>query len=197
MPRLTKAADKTRRAFAACLDVLDVADWLRSEMSDHLEPFDLTLLQFRVMHVLYQEGPQYQREISRRFRCTKQSIAFVIKCLERKEWVRKTPSALKAGRAVLRAAKRGEQPPGRRIVLLRLTPEGRRHIAKVFSMHVKFVKATMRALEGRQQDTLSRLCRKLREGDPLRFINELMYRERERIDSSWHPSFGEGPVSSG
>jgi hypothetical protein len=38
------------------------------------------------------------------------------------------------------------------------------------------VKAEMRALEGREQVTLSRLCRKLKDGDADRFIREITVR---------------------
>ena len=38
----------------------------------------------------------------------------------------------------------------------------------------KVVKVGMKVLDGRQQETLSRLCIKLREGDAVMFLKELM-----------------------
>jgi hypothetical protein len=40
--------------------------------------------------------------------------------------------------------------------------------------NAKVVKAEMKVLDGRQQETLSRLCIKLREGDAVMFLKELM-----------------------
>jgi hypothetical protein len=37
----------------------------------------------------------------------------------------------------------------------------------------------MRALHGREQLTLSRLCRKLREGDVLKFVSEITHEDVE------------------
>jgi hypothetical protein len=37
------------------------------------------------------------------------------------------------------------------------------------------VKALMRALDGRDQDTLGRLCRQLREGNPVRYFAEFTH----------------------
>jgi hypothetical protein len=42
------------------------------------------------------------------------------------------------------------------------------------------VKSLLRVLDAREQDTLSRICRKLREGDVVKFVRELtMEREGE------------------
>jgi hypothetical protein len=73
-----------------------------------------------------------------------------------------------------RARRRGaEDRRGRKIVLLRLTPEGKDLIAHVFPKHAKVVKSHMKVLDGREQVTLSRLCRKLREGDIVKFVQEI------------------------
>jgi hypothetical protein len=44
------------------------------------------------------------------------------------------------------------------------------------------VKAVLRALDGREQDTLSRLCRKLRAGNPVRYFAELTHEYVEGDD---------------
>ena len=72
---------KTNRAFRAYIDLMDAADWLRGEMSDQLATFDVTMMQFRVMEALFRGGPQYQQLLSRRFDCSKQNIARVLKGL--------------------------------------------------------------------------------------------------------------------
>lgn len=45
--------------------------------------------------------------------------------------------------------------------------------------HAKVVKAYMRALEGREQQTLAELCRKLREGNVMKFISEMEHEDAE------------------
>ena len=65
------------------------------------------------------------------------------------------------------------------MVLVRLTEEGEKLIAYVFARHRKVVKAEMRALEGREQETLSRLCRKLKEGDIVKFFKEIRMRDAD------------------
>jgi DNA-binding MarR family transcriptional regulator len=70
----------------------------------------------------------------------------------------------------------GKPGDGVRVVQVELTLEGKGLIAKVSPKVAKVVKAEMRALEGREQVTLSRLCRKLKEGDADRFIREITVR---------------------
>jgi hypothetical protein len=52
-------------------------------------------------------------------------------------------------------------------------------VADVLPNHTKMVKALLRALDGRKQDTLSRLCRKLREGDMVKFVREITHEDGE------------------
>jgi hypothetical protein len=64
--------------------------------------------------------------------------------------------------------------PDPRLVVVRLTEMGESLIRYVFPVHAKVVKAEMKVLDGRQQETLSRMCVKLREGDAVKFLKELM-----------------------
>jgi len=181
--RFQPEREKKRRAFAAYLALLDAAEWLRFEMSLQLEAFDLSIMQFRVMEILMREGPKHQMEISRRFRSSKQSMGFVIRRLERKGWVRRVPGMLPASRTAesekiaRRERRRGKKIGGRRVIVVSPTADGEKWIASVFPKHAKVVKSYMRALDGRELLTLTRLCEKLRRGDPLRF-----YKEITRVD---------------
>lgn len=67
----------------------------------------------------------------------------------------------------------------RPVAVLRLTETGMDFFARFLPRHGKVVKAYMRALDGRQQETLSELCRKLREGDVVRFISEMEHGDEE------------------
>ncbi|MGH9735392.1 MAG: hypothetical protein ACRD8A_12485 [Candidatus Acidiferrales bacterium] len=65
------------------------------------------------------------------------------------------------------------------MAVIRLTAEGETLIANGFRKHAKVVKAQMQALEGREQLSLSKLCGKLRRGDVMRFVHELMMEDAE------------------
>jgi DNA-binding MarR family transcriptional regulator len=64
----------------------------------------------------------------------------------------------------LAKAKRGQRREGRRVIMVETTRAGRKLLKVVLPGHAKVVKALMRALDGREQETLGRLCVKLREG---------------------------------
>jgi hypothetical protein len=71
-------------------------------------------------------------------------------------------------------------PPATSVV--GLTKIGKKFVADVLPNHTKMVKALLRALDGREQDTLSRLCRKLRAGNPVRYFAELTHEYVEGDD---------------
>jgi hypothetical protein len=54
-------------------------------------------------------------------------------------------------------------------------------IAEAFPLHAMLVRAQMSVLDVREQETLCRLCRKLSQGDPGRFILELASSVREEM----------------
>lgn len=91
------ADEKTRasRAFRAYVDLMDTADWLRERMSRQLETFDMTMMEFRVLETLHRKGPQYQQALSRKFRCSKQNVAHVVKRLEEEGWIWRGPGMLR------------------------------------------------------------------------------------------------------
>jgi MarR family 2-MHQ and catechol resistance regulon transcriptional repressor len=173
--RYVSETGKTSRAFRAYVDLMDTADWLREKMSRQLWRWDLSMPQFRVLETLYNEGPQHQQELSRKFRCSKQNVASTLKRLEEDGWIRRESGSLpRTSEAtwVNPKAKTARAAKGRRVVNVMLSPDGQRLFPDTFRKHSKVVKAKMRALEGREQHTLSRLCRKLRQGDVLRFVQE-------------------------
>jgi hypothetical protein len=72
-------------------------------------------------------------------------------------------------------AKGDTEQRGRRVARMRLTRAGRKFIGDLFPLHAKVVKALMTALDGREEETLSRMCRKLRERDLLKSVREFRY----------------------
>lgn len=164
---------KTERAFAAYLDLLDAADAMKEKMTSQLYNFDLTLLEFRILVALRWEGPLYQQQLSRLFRCSKQNVRRVLRRLMGAGWVKQEAAIL---------PKRPSSPKsrkGRTVMLAELTREGVVKLGLIFPKHVKVVKAEMKALEGREQKRLSRLCRKLKEGDAVKFLREIRLKDAE------------------
>ena len=174
---------KTNRAFRAYINLMDAADWLRGEMSGQLATFDLTMLQFRVLEALFREGPQYQQPLSVKFQCSKQNIALVFERLEKSGAVRRGRCRLpsKADHVELGFPEgSGKNWRGRWISLVVLTPAGKKLIANVIAKHKKVVKAWMRVLDAREQETLARLCGKVRGGDSVKFVKDM-----RMVDPAW------------
>lgn len=119
-----------------------------------------------------------------------QNLNVIVASLERRGWVRRTPvrlppETMRASR--LSKARRAQPRKGKRIVVLGLTDEGERYIRALLPRHIKLVKALMRALDGREQESLIRICRKLRRKNILRFISELTHGNAD--DEEYDPSF--------
>ncbi len=66
-----------------------------------------------------------------------------------------------------------------RVGVISLTPLGKKFIGNVLPRHAKMVKALMRVLEGREKESLIRICQKLREGDVVKYISELTHEDVE------------------
>ena len=162
---------KTDRAFHAYIDLLDAAEYMRARVYDQLTFYGLTMNGFRVLELLEREGPMRATVMAERCQWNRQNLDVVVRRLDAKGWVKSelAPAALDrtSGNRHVRAK------AGRPVAVLRLTAEGLSFIERFLPRHGKVVKAYMRALEGREQQTLSYLCRKLKEGDILRFISEM------------------------
>jgi DNA-binding MarR family transcriptional regulator len=169
--------EKTLRAFRTYFDLLDAADYLRVWLRSQMAMFGLSLLGLRVLEMLYREGPMEVRAIAARRGYPMQHIHALMCRMEAKGWVsrkivRRDPAPIKITH--IPKARRGNVE-GRKVTVAALTESGQKLIGTVIPTHAKVVKALMRALDGREQDTLSYLLRKLREGDILKFIKEMTH----------------------
>jgi DNA-binding MarR family transcriptional regulator len=175
--------EKTQRAFRAYLDLLDAADWLKGELRMPLEAFDLTMPGFRLMELLNREGAQRVVDVAEKSGVRRQATDGVITRLERRNWVRRAIVALppvEFKRSHLSKGRENRTRSGRRFQVVGLSALGKRFMKDVLPRHSKMVKSLLRVLDAREQDTLSRICRKLREGDVVKFVRELtMVREGE------------------
>lgn len=178
--------EKTLKAFATYLDLLDTAEWMRREMSAPLESFGLTMGDFRMLELLHREGPMSVPAAAEKRHCRRPNLDVILAHMEGRGWVRRKvvtlpPVEIKESR--LPIAMRGRKRQGRRIIVWHLTPLGKKFIGVVFPKHAKLVKAFMRVLDAREKDSLRRICHKLRIGDVRKFVSELTHEDVDDLDS--------------
>ena len=184
-PHRATQKEKTQRAWGAYLDLIDTADWIRKELRGPLQTFGLSMEEFRLLVMLYRDGPLTISIAAKMRERNRQNMHVTIMRAEEFGWVRRSivrlrPVEIKESR--LPKARRGKPRTGRQVGVVSLTPLGEKLIGSVLPRQAKVVKSLMRALHGREQKSLSRLCRKLREGDIVKFFSEMMHEEVENED---------------
>jgi DNA-binding MarR family transcriptional regulator len=182
--------EKAARALLAYFFLLDTAEWFAGQVRGALASFDMTMAGFRLMEMLLREGRASMSVAARGRGMQRQNLNVIVASLERRGWVRRTPvrlppEAMRASR--LSKARRAQPRKGKRVVVVGLTETGERYIRFVLPRHIKLVKALMRALDGREQETLIRICRKLRRKNILKFISELKHGNAD--DEVYDPTF--------
>ena len=170
--------EKTQRSFRAYVELLDAAEYMKGKLRWQLESFDLTMQGFRLLEMLYREGPVTVPDAAEKRGCKRQNMDAIVARLEERGWieravVRRPPAAIKEGD--LPKAMRGKSRAGPRVAMVKLTKLGTKFMGTVFPRHAKTVKAWMRCLDGREQESLSHICQKLREGHFLKFISEITH----------------------
>ena len=180
MARFPTLEERSERAFRGYMELLEAADWLRAELRLPLELFEVTMGEFRLLYLLHREGALPITEISRRRRSEWNSTVELIGRLEVRGWVRRAVATLPPvewKRAHLAKSRRDEKRGGRRLTVVGLTAEGKRFMRRLLPRHTKYVRALLGALDAREQDSLFRICRKLRTGNPVRFFAEIMHED--------------------
>jgi DNA-binding MarR family transcriptional regulator len=169
--------DKAWRAVQAVMDLIDTAEWLKSELRQPLESFDITLGEFRTLELLNRRGPLTVNEVSRERRTGIANVKKASNYFERRGWVRRVvvrqpPAPFED---IHRAkSRKDEKRQGMPIGVMILTPLGKRFVRDVLPSHMKMMKALLRVLDAREQLSLSRLCRKLRSREAvLKFLQEI------------------------
>ncbi len=116
-------------------------------VAGRVQEYGLTVPQFGVLEALYHLGPLSLGDLADKLLVTGGNITYVMDRLELMGLV---------------ARDRSEQD--RRVVMARLTPEGRALIAKVFPDHARFIAHLTRHLTPVQQEQLRGLLRQLGRG---------------------------------
>jgi MarR family 2-MHQ and catechol resistance regulon transcriptional repressor len=175
MPHRVTQEERTQRAFRAYLDLIDTADWLKRTMRVPLESFDMTMQDFRLLEMLYREGALTMPDVGRRLGRVRQDVRVIVARLQERGWVGRMMVALPAvqfERAHV-AKSEAEEREGPRVGVVALTRSGKKMIGNVFPKHAKVVKALMVVLDAREQESISKVCRKLRQGDAVKFLQEI------------------------
>jgi len=167
---------RTELAFRAYLDLIDTADWLKREMRAPLDAFDMTMMDFRLMEMLYREGALTAPDIARRIGRPRQDVQVITARLEERGWVGRRMVSLppvEFERAhVAKAEQEGRE--GRRVGVVGLTASGKRLMGNALPRHARMVRALMRVLDAREKESISKICRKLRSREAaFKFLQEI------------------------
>jgi DNA-binding MarR family transcriptional regulator len=176
-PRMSQP-EKTHRAYRAYLNILDTADWLRAHLRGQIDCFGLTEPGFRLLEMIYQEGVMPMATAARRRGYSRQNLDVIVGRLEvlglAARELRKVPPKPVATQR-LSMAQRGRERNGRLVSLVGLTDRGLKLIEVLLPKHAMMVRSFMTCLDGREQDSVIRICEKLREGDIVKFITEMKH----------------------
>lgn len=135
------------RALDTYIKLIRASNAVSHRIHAHLRDDGLTVSQFAVLEALYHLGPLPQRDLCKKLLQSGGNMTLVAANLEKRGLVnRKRP------------------PENRRLVIVRLTPAGRRLIRRVFPRHAEIVAEDLGVLNAPEQRELSRLLKKLGNG---------------------------------
>jgi DNA-binding MarR family transcriptional regulator len=160
----------------AYMDLIDTADWLRGELRVPLESFDLTMGELRLLELLNRRGALTTLDVMRARKAKRQNVRRMVNRLEKRGWVGQRIVTLPpVGFEDSHKAKsqKSEQRTGKLIGVVGLTAAGKNFMLDVLPRHSKLVKSLFCVLDPREQRSMVRTCRKLREGDPVKFFREI------------------------
>jgi len=191
MSRQPTHKEKTERAYRAYRDLLDAEERLKGALRGPLRLSGLTVEGFRLLELLDREGALPLADIVRRRGRNREATYDVIARLAKHGWVlrifaRLPPVEFK--RAHLPKAKKDEPRRGRRFSVLGLTAPGKKFIGEVRKRYSTVMKSIMRGINAREMESLSRICRKLREGDAVKFLRELRMMEEDQQAAEFRES---------
>ncbi len=140
----------------------------------------LNVEEFRFLELLHREEPMTTSAVAERRWCSRQSVLKLADRLAGCGWIARKAIRLPAAEIDenrLPKTQRGKSRVGRKAAQLSLTEEGERLMRTVIPRHAKLVYAFMPAITAHEVDRLARTCRKLREGDVVKPLNEITLRD--------------------
>jgi len=148
--------DRKMRALATYASLARAVHSLDDLLDRQCETLGLTSSQYRVLEHLLLYGPMATGELAERIMFGGSTISVVTRNLEADGFL----------------VRRADKADGRKAIL-HLTPEGKKMVEKILPKRGKVLRAKMCVLGKREQENLDRMCRKLAEGDALKFALEM------------------------
>lgn len=128
---------------------------VQTRLSVGLDRYGITTSQLGILEALFHLGPMCQRALGDKLLRSGGNITMVIDNLEKHGLV-----------------ERVRQKEDRRMIMIHLTPKGRKLISRVLPLHAKDVVKEMSRLTASEQEELRRLCRKLGRGREVNVEND-------------------------
>lgn len=148
--------DKRIRALALYASLEQALYSLDELLNNQCANYGLSRSQYRVLEHLYLHGPMATGMLAGRVLFGESTISVV------------TRNLAKVGLLV----RRGDDTDGRKAIV-HLTDVGRELVAEILPKRAKLLRARTCVLGKHEQEHLYRLCGKLAQGDPVRFMNEI------------------------
>ena len=144
MTKPYKGSPREARAIRVFLKLTRATESAAAKVQRGLVELDLTPGQLGVLEALLEFGPLSQRELGRKLFRSDPNMTTVVDNLEKGRLVRRDRST-----------------EDRRIVLVSMTPNGRRRLERAFPSYARSIAEFMAVLTEREQDELGRLCERL------------------------------------
>jgi len=148
--------EKKARAVATYASLTRATHSLDNLLDRQCENLGLSPSQFRVLEHVLLHGPIATGDLAEKIMFGDSTISVVTKNLEREGLV----------------VRRADENDGRKAIV-HLTSKGKELIQSILPKRAKVLRAQMCVLGKREQENLERLCRKLAEGDPVKFLLEM------------------------
>jgi MarR family 2-MHQ and catechol resistance regulon transcriptional repressor len=155
VPTHFKGDSETKRALNALINLSRAANSVQTRLSAGLDRCGITTSQLGILEALFHLGPMCQRALGDKLLRSGGNITMVIDNLEKHGLV-----------------ERVRQKEDRRMIMIHLTPKGRKLISRVLPLHAKDVVKEMSRLTASEQEELRRLCRKLGRGGEVKVEND-------------------------
>ena len=144
MPTHYKGSARETRALDTFIKLTRAMETLGLRLQRHLASLEITPPQLAVLEALLHRGPMSQGELGRKLLRSNPNMTALLDTLERHGWIQ-----------------RARSPEDRRVVVVSLSPPGRRIIEKVFPAHAAHLTALLGVLSAEEQEALGALCKKL------------------------------------
>lgn len=160
--------EKQRKAWGAYLELTQATRWVEEKVRTPLRVFGVTREEFRLLALLYHHGQLKLIEAEEKLERERLTLRETVRRAEEFGWVRLGMTRLPSVRArESRAQKDTRQKTrrGREVGTVELTLQGERLIENLLPKQETIVRSILAELDSRELDTLTRICRKIRQDE--------------------------------